>query len=209
MAQVITLLALIVGFIIYVVIDRIKGKRRAATDADEAAAEDARAWQRIKALLTIALPDIITDAENKYLDPSTGELKMSYAAAKIIELIPPEWRGRIKSDTLQEFIEKALEGAKAIWNSMPGTLFRTQIEKAQAEMEAEEGDATVPQEVIDNLNARGEHLEVVESGRISICANDQTYGEWVDGEVPELETEDTSALHQRRKRMEAAKPVEG
>jgi len=133
------LIALILGAWLFVT--EWRRKTQSAIDADEAAAEDGRAWQRIKALLAIALPDIITDAENKYIDPGTGELKMSYAVAKIMTLIPPEWRGRIQDDTLQEFIEQALAGVKVIWDNIPRALHRVQIEQARADMEAEEDDA--------------------------------------------------------------------
>jgi hypothetical protein len=129
------LLALALGA--YLLIRERQRKKQVDTFADEAVAENAMNWQRIKALLSIALPNIITDAENKYIDPGTGELKMSYVMARVMELISPDWCGRVSDDTLQETIEKALEGARVIWDNLPRTLQRVQLEEIKAEAEAE------------------------------------------------------------------------
>ena len=111
-------------------------------------------------LLAIALPDIVTDAENKYPEKGFGELKMSYAIMKITELIPPEWRGRIQADVLQDFIEKALAGAKIIWDNLPYALTSVQLEDfraaAAAEAEAEAAEPVVP--VVAALDAAIELL---------------------------------------------------
>jgi hypothetical protein len=119
----------------------LRRKKLSAAADNKAAIAEGQAWQRIKTLLTLALPNIITDAENKYIDPGAGELKMSYAIAKIMELIPPDIRGSIKADWLQDFIEQALTGVMVIWDAMPHTLQRVQMEEIRAETEAEEDTA--------------------------------------------------------------------
>lgn len=140
--------------------------RRARTNALEANGEAATIWQRIQALLTIALPDILTDAENKYPEKGFGELKMSHVITKIMELIPPEWHGRVKTDLLLDFIEKGVAGAKIIWDNLPRALASIQLEEFRAAAEAEK-EATVPPAVVDELQAQGLHLELAEDGRIT------------------------------------------
>ena len=132
----------------YLFIREHQRKKRTAIDLADDVFETTRAWQRIKALLAIALPNIITDAENKYIDPGTGELKMSYVMAQIMELLPPDWRGRVNDFELQGIIEKALEGARVIWDNLPRTLQRGRLEEIRVEAEV---TAAVSPAVIDVL----------------------------------------------------------
>jgi adenylate kinase family enzyme len=54
-----------------------------------------------------------------------------------MELISPDWRGRVSDDELQETIEKALAGARVIWDNLPRTLQRVQVEEIRAEVSGE------------------------------------------------------------------------
>jgi len=152
-------LAPLLALAAYLFIREHRRKKQIGTLADEAVAENATNWQRTKALLAIALPNIITDAENKYIDPGTGELKMSYVMAKAMELLPMEWYSYVTSDELQGIIEKALEGARVIWDNLPRTLQRGRLEEIKAETEADIGTTVLVSSNVAALNAAIELLE--------------------------------------------------
>jgi len=153
----------------YLFIREHQRNKRTAIDLANDAFKTTSSWDRIKPLLAIALPNIITDAENKYIDPGTGELKMSYVMAQIMELLPPDWRGRVNDFELQGIIEKALEGARVIWDNLPLVTRRGKMEdmdRMLAEAK-EEATAIVPAVVVQELHDRGLHLVLGEDGSIT------------------------------------------
>ncbi|MCL2299360.1 MAG: collagen-like protein [Firmicutes bacterium] len=76
--------------------------------------EEAVAWQRIQQWLRIATFAFVTDAEREY-GAASGMQKQSDVLARVIDMLPPELRGRIRADVLLEFIEDVLEEAKEQW----------------------------------------------------------------------------------------------
>jgi len=88
--------------------------------------EEAVAWQRIQQWLRIATFAFVTDAEREY-GAASGMQKQSDVLARVIEMLPPELRGRIRADVLREFIEDVLEEAKEQWMENDA-LLRTGIE---------------------------------------------------------------------------------
>lgn len=207
MAQFFTLLALIVGFILCVLIDRHFSKKRAAAADEEAVASGALAWERVKALLNLALPNIITDAENKYIDPGTGELKMSFAIQELMKLLPPEYQGRILDGVLKSYVEKALESTKTIWGETPGVLFSARMEQG----EPDDSDI-VPPAVIDELRRAEMHLEInCDDGRIAAVPDGREADRGEDAASTDEPTEAVEAESSGEKAApgsEAAGPTE-
>lgn len=64
---------------------------------------------------------LLTDAEKKF-GAGTGELKMSYAVERIIELLPPSVVETVPKSYLQEKLEDALTIAKTKWCENPNYL---------------------------------------------------------------------------------------
>ena len=97
-------------------------KEKARIDAiGEDIGEEAVAWQRIQQWLRIATFAFVTDAERDY-GALSGLQKQSVVLAKVIEILPPELRGRIRANVLLEFIEDILNEAKEQWMENPKLL---------------------------------------------------------------------------------------
>jgi len=114
----------------------------------EAIGEEGVAWQRIKEWLRIAAFAFVTDAEREY-GALSGLQKQSYVLAKVIDMLPPELRGRIRADVLLEFIEGVLAEAKEQWaendallnNGVGGELIEGQPIRLIAAKDIAAGDA--------------------------------------------------------------------
>ena len=128
------LVASAIGVIALACFGFLKKKRKAAT-AIEAIAEENRAWQNVKALLSAALPHLITWAENQYLADAAGTLKMSAVVDEAIKLIPPALRGQVQLDWLRSFIEGHLADARGLWRATK-VLYMDQVAGHDAEVAA-------------------------------------------------------------------------
>ena len=90
-------------------------------DIGEDIGEEAVAWERIKEWLRIATFGFVTDAEREH-GILQGLQKQSVVLAKVIDLLPPELRGRIHADVILELIEDILNEARERWAENPKLL---------------------------------------------------------------------------------------
>ena len=113
----ILLLAMAIGAVLW---GRKKEKDRIDAIGEDIG-EEGVAWQRIQQWLRIATFAFVTDAERDY-GVLSGLQKQSVVLAKVIDMLPPELRGRIRADVLLDFIEGVLNEAKEQWMENPKLL---------------------------------------------------------------------------------------
>jgi len=88
-------------------------RERLGAQEEELAAWD-RAGETLEALLNASVYGLVTQAENEF-GPGQGEIKKSAVLARLLQLLPGQWRTRFDLDTLGALIENGLRGAKEIW----------------------------------------------------------------------------------------------
>jgi len=88
-------------------------RERFGAQKEELAAWD-RAGETLEALLNGSVYGLVTQAENEF-GPGQGEIKKSAVLARLLQLLPGQWRTRFDPDTLGAMIENGLRGAKEIW----------------------------------------------------------------------------------------------
>ena len=139
-------------------------KQRAAGNGEAENARKALFIERAEAWLLSALPSIITRVENDWfsIKAKTGPIKLSAVKAELLKIVPPELLATLNAPALDNMIEFALTEARKLWKKLPSVLIENQI----MGLPPTATEATVSPVVVEELQARGLHLELMDDGAI-------------------------------------------
>ena len=93
-----------------------------SAEAEEAAAIYAVGWERLKTLVSAALPYLITEAERRFGGGGTGLIKRAMVITEAMKLLPDENRSMAQDELIFDWIETALTELRPLWEEVPALI---------------------------------------------------------------------------------------